>query len=134
MKEPPKKPGKKLKMSSWFTSAPIFHEWPPRIQVTVSATCQRLMVVSRGEKLLRPKVRMRWPPWLRTTSGSLVLASPGSPSRAYCARSSLKNVELKTEDSEPLTVRVRTSEFPLCSTELVAPLFSKFWPVKFWWL
>jgi hypothetical protein len=54
-------------------------------------------------------------------------------SRAYCPRSSLKKVELKTEDSEALTLRVRTSEFPLCSWALVVPLFSKFWPVKFWW-
>ena len=48
--------------------------------------------------------------------------------------SASEKVELKTDDREPLTVRVRTSELPLCSTALVVPLFSKFWPVKFWWL
>ena len=95
----------------------------------VSATWKRLMVVSRGLKLLRPKVSTRCPAWLTSVSGSLVLASPGSSSRAHWRRSSLKKVELNTEARLAFTLRVFTSESPLCSSALVVPLVSPFWPV-----
>ena len=121
-------------MRSWFTSAPSLRAWAPRIQVTVSAIWKRLIVVSRGLKLLRPKVSTRCAPWLTTVSGSALLAWPGSWSFAYWRRTSLKKVGRKTELREALTVRVWTSASPVCSSAFVTPLFSLLPPVKFWWL
>ena len=57
--EPEKLPGKKLRMSSNWKSKPPFSLCAPRTHVTVSATCQRLIVVSRGLKKLRPMVSTR---------------------------------------------------------------------------
>ena len=41
---------------------------------------------------------------------------------------------MKTLVSVALNVRVLTFESPECSSALVVPPFSKFLPVKFWWL
>ena len=89
------------------------------------------MVVSRGEKKFSPIVRTGVPPWLMFASGRELLAVPGSPSFAYCPRSSLKRVGVKDDVSEPATVSVFTSEFPLCSKATVDPLLSKPTPVNF---
>jgi hypothetical protein len=102
--------------------------------VAASATCQRLIVVSRGEKKFSPIVRMGVPPWLMVASGFELFAVPGSPSLAYWPRSSLKRVGVKEEVSVPATVSVLTSELPLCSKAIVDPLLSKPTPVKLWWL
>ena len=74
--EPPKKPGKKLRMLSRLKSAPPLKVCAPRDQVRVSATWKRLMVVSRGLKLLRPKVSTRWPLWLTSVSGDVGVGKP----------------------------------------------------------
>ncbi len=100
----------------------------------MSAIWKRLIVVSRGEKLLRPKVRMAAAPWLTTLSGSVVLERPGSWSRATCTRTSLKRVELNTEVNDAVSVRVLTRLSPVCSSLFVTPPVSLLPPVKFWWL
>jgi hypothetical protein len=121
-------------MSSKLRSKPTFTVCRPRMVVRTSATCHLVMVVSRGEKKLRPKMSTVCPPWRELTSGSLVLASPGSSSLPYCTSSSLNRVGLKTEERDRFAVRVRTRLSPVCSSALVAPLFSLLAPVKFWWL
>ena len=104
--EPPKLPGKKLRMSSNWKSKPPFSLCAPRAQVTVSATCQRLIVVSRGLNELRPMVSTSVPPERMFASGTSLLAKPGSRSRANWKRTSLKRREPSTDVMLALNVRV----------------------------
>ena len=100
----------------------------------MSASCQRLIVVSRGLKLLRPIVSTVVPASWTTASGLALLASPGSLSRASWNFSSLKNVVPMMLVQLALNVFVLTSEAPVCSIEFCAPPFSNPSPVKFCWL
>ena len=118
-------------MSSNWKSTPALTLCSPRAHVIVSAACQRLIVVSRGLKELRPMVSTVWPPCWMTASGSSLLASPGSESRAHCIRASLNHAVPMTVASAPLNVRVRTFESPVCCWAFCGPLFSKFLPLKF---
>ena len=61
---------------------PNFQLLRPREYETLSMNCTRLIVVSRGLKLLRPMLRFP-PPVLITASGSALFAWPGSLSRAH---------------------------------------------------
>ncbi len=106
--------------------------WFVKTYVAVSATCRRRMVVSRGLKVLRPKLRTSVPFSNTRASGSPLLAKPGSLSFAYWPRTSLNNEPLKTCESLNVKVSVFTSELPVCSTEFEALPFSKLTPVNFW--
>ena len=94
---------------------------------------KRLMVVSRGLKLLRPMLRFP-EPVLMTASGVSTLASPGSLSRATWKRNSLTTRVVSTEESWPLKVSLLTTLSPECSSAESGPLFSLFCPVNPWWL
>ena len=57
------------------------------------------------------------------TSGSSLLASPGSWSRSHCARNSLKRVGLNTEESDGVDAcACAPGCLPVCSSALVGPL------------
>ena len=88
------------------------------------------MVVSRGEKKLRPMVRTSVPACRIVASGFALFAVPGSLSFAYCPRSSLKIRGERELASDPLKVSVFTIESPVCSNEFCVPPFSNPWPVK----
>jgi hypothetical protein len=45
----------------------------------------------------------------------------------------LKSVGVRMPVHVAFSVRVRTSDAPVCSNEFCAPLFSNPSPVKFWW-
>ena len=79
------------------------------------------MVVSRGLKKLRPIVRTVWPPSRIVASGFALLAVPGSLSRAYWARNSLKSRLVRIELTDPFNVSVLTTESPVCSNAFWGP-------------
>src|SRR5438270_2440837 len=91
----------------WLMSAPNFIVWLPRVQVIVSAYCQRFSSgkAARSRKVGAPNSM----PFVRNTSGerplSEVVGSPGSGgvlnsnslSRPYWKRNSLRNVDVIVE-------------------------------------
>src|SRR5215470_3290634 len=94
---------------------------------------KRLIVVSRGLKLLRPILNV--PLGVETAnSGASEFEKPGSWSREYCRRNSLIQFGVIENVQLPVSAVVFTLLFPVCSTELSAPEFSRLVPVKFCWL
>ena len=131
MYEPLKNPGNRFRMSSNCRSNPPFSLCLPCTKVAVSAICHRLIVVSRGLKLLRPIVSTVVPLCWTTASGLAVFASPGSSSRAYWNLISLNSFALRMLVHAALNVRVFTSDAPVCSKAFWAPPLSNPSPVKF---
>src|SRR5215213_9949779 len=100
--------------------------------------CKRVMVVSRGLKLLRPRLKVPSlnPPAfaVKASSGSSEFAKPGSLSFEYWKRNSLNQFAEIVEVQLEVSVEVLTLLFPVCSSALRVPEFSRFVPVKFCWL
>src|SRR2546427_165847 len=82
--------------------------------------CTRLMVVSRGLKLLRPNWRNPPPVWMRASTTAL-FAVPGSRSRPNWNRNSLITRLDSVDVSEPENVVVFATLLPECSWTLNGP-------------